>query len=365
MTGNTHTEDQMFMAACLRLARRHRSQTMSNPSVGTLLVQHTPRGALVVGSGITARGGRPHAEPVAIEMAGDRAKGATAYVSLEPCAHHGATPPCAQALIDAGVRRVVTAWTDPDHRVDGKGHDMLRAAGIEVTVGVLGEVAAHDLAGYLTVKKFGRPQVTLKLAVSRDGRVGVAGQEVAITGQLARNAVHRMRAESEAILVGRATVVSDDPQLTCRLPGLENRSPARFVLDTKARLSPNTHLARTAQQIPTHIISAQSELPDDLAQLGVRLFAAEEHDGRLALPEILEDMANRGIATLMVEGGAQTASAFLEANLVDEIALFTGTMEIGDKGIPAPMILEDLPHGFEVYRELNWGDDRQTLLKRT
>ncbi|MEL6966812.1 MAG: bifunctional diaminohydroxyphosphoribosylaminopyrimidine deaminase/5-amino-6-(5-phosphoribosylamino)uracil reductase RibD, partial [Pseudomonadota bacterium] len=198
MTPTRATQDDRYMAACLRLARRHTGLTASNPSVGTLLVQHQPGGSLIVGRGITAIGGRPHAERVAIDQAGERARGATAYVTLEPCAHHGATPPCATALIEAGVSRVVTAWIDPDSRVDGKGHAMLEAAGFAVETGVRSSDAARDLQAYLTRKQLNRPAVTLKLAVSADGYLGRRGEEVAITGALSRAMVHRLRAEHDA-----------------------------------------------------------------------------------------------------------------------------------------------------------------------
>ncbi|MEM1317655.1 MAG: bifunctional diaminohydroxyphosphoribosylaminopyrimidine deaminase/5-amino-6-(5-phosphoribosylamino)uracil reductase RibD, partial [Pseudomonadota bacterium] len=306
-----------WMAACLRLARRHRGLTGTNPSVGTLLVKD----GCVVGRGITAKGGRPHAERIALDQAGTEASGATAYVTLEPCAHHGATPPCAQALIDAAVAEVHTAYIDPDHRVDGKGHAMLREARIAVYEGEQSDVAGADLRGYLTRKRLGRPAVTLKLAVSRDGMLGRIGEEVPITGSLARAVVHRMRAEHDAIAVGRGTVEADNPDLTCRLPGLEFRSPERFVFDSEATLPATSRLAQTADVVPTHLISTQPELPTHLVGTSVRHFAAEAEGGAIALPEVLDDMGARGISSLMVEGGAQLAESFLVAGLVDEIAL--------------------------------------------
>ncbi len=353
-------QDRRYLDACLRFARRHRGQTGTNPSVGTLLVKD----GQVVGKGITAKGGRPHAEPIAIEAAGSNANGSTAYVSLEPCAHHGATPPCAQALIDAGVTRVVTAWTDPDQRVDGKGHAMLRQAGIDVIMDEDNETARADLCGYLNRKQKNRPQVTLKLAVSADGMLGRPDEEVAITGPLARNAVHRMRAEHDAILVGRGTVDADDPDLTCRLPGLEDRSPHRFVLDSQAALTAVSRLARSANDVPVSLISSVSELPSSLQELGVALFAAEEFDNRLALPEILEDLANAGFFSVMVEGGAETAASFLNADLVDEIWLFASSMVVGSGGIVSPILPGERPPGFVVNRQLRLGGDTLTIMRR-
>ena len=352
------------MDACLRLARRHRGLTASNPSVGTLLVRFDGDVPVVVGKGITAKGGRPHAERLAIDQAGEKAKGATAYVSLEPCAHHGATPPCAQALIDAGVSRVVTAWTDPDSRVDGKGHAMLKAAGVGVDTGQGAETAAHDLGGYLNRKLKNRPYVTLKIAVSSDRKLGLIGQEVPITGAIAKSLTHRLRAENDAILVGRGTVEADDPELTCRLNGLEFRSPQRFVMDANASLSPSSNLAKGAKTTPTHVISTKTELPHSLTDKGVRLFVAETHDGQLALPEILEDMAASGISTLMVEGGAKVAQSYLEAGLVDEIVLLTGPIEIGEEGIASPLAASDLEAGFTLARHMVLGDDTMDIYKK-
>ena len=356
-------QDHRYLDACLRYARRHRGLTGTNPSVGTLLVKD----GCVVGKGITALGGRPHAERIALDQAGSAAKGATAYVSLEPCAHHGATPPCATALIEAGVARVVTAWTDPDRRVDGKGHEMLRQADIEVEVDHAQNSAPKDLAGYLNRKLKDRPQVTLKLAVSADGMLGRPGEEVAITGPLVKNLVHRLRAEHDGILVGRGTVDADDPELNCRLPGLEYRSPHRFVLDTNATLPAESRLAKSAGTVPVSVVSAVDKLTEDLAACGVGLFAGESHDGQLALPEFLEDFAGSGLSSLMVEGGADVARSFLEQDLVDFIWLFAAPLTIGAGGIVSPIrpfATGDLPRGFAVDRQLQLGDDSLTIFSR-
>ena len=343
------------MGACLRMARRHRSLTGTNPAVGTILVKE----GVVVGRGTTALGGRPHAEAVALAIAGEKASGSTAYVSLEPCAHHGATPPCARTLIDAGVARVVTAWIDPDKRVDGKGHAMLRDAGIDVLVECLAERASRDLAGYISRKQKSRPHVTLKLAVSADGKLGREGEEVPITGALSRAYVHRMRAEHEGILVGIGTVQSDDPELTCRLPGLFHRSPHRFVLDSEGRTSASSRLVQSSDQTPvTLIVSTQAEVA---AHGAVRILRAESVDGHLALPEILEDLAATGLSSLMVEGGAKVAQSFLEAGLVDEIALFQSDKVVGDDGIASPITEASVPQEFALDRSLQLGDDQLTI----
>lgn len=349
--------DRRFMAAAIRLSRRNLGLTATNPSVGTLIV----RDGVVVGSGVTAVGGRPHAEPQALAEAGERARGATAYVTLEPCAHHGRTPPCAEALVAAGVARVVGAASDPDPRVSGKGYAILRAAGIEVVEGVLAAEARDMLAGYLTRSVSKRPEVILKLAVSADGMIGRRGEgQVAITGPVSRRQVHLMRAESSAILVGIGTALADDPELTCRLAGLEARSPARIVLDAALRLPPSSKLAATARAVP--VLLASSVKADEarrqaLAALGVGFLAVELHEGRIALPELLEDLGAQGYMTLMVEGGAETARHFLDEGLIDRIALFTGPAAIGKGGVASPVLPSSVPSGFRRVRQARFGDD--------
>lgn len=349
--------DRRFMAAAIRLSRRNLGLTGTNPSVGTLIV----RDGRIVGSGVTAIGGRPHAEPQALAEAGEAARGATAYVTLEPCAHHGRTPPCANALVSAGVTRVVGAASDPDPRVSGRGYAILREAGIEVVEGVLAQEAADMLRGYLTRSERKRPEVTLKLAISADGMIGRTGEgQVAITGPVSRRQVHMMRAESDAILVGIGTALADDPSLTCRLSGLEHRSPLRVVLDRGMRLPVQSVLARTARDVPVLVTAAEDCQPERrkaLAEAGVDFLGVELHDGEIALPEFLEDLAARGILTLMVEGGAYTAQMFLEEGLVDRLALFTGPSKIGPGGIAAPLDRDHIPEGFRLLREARFGDD--------
>ncbi len=349
--------DRRFMAAAIRLSRRNLGLTGTNPSVGTLIV----RDGRIVGSGVTAIGGRPHAEPQALAEAGEAARGATAYVTLEPCAHHGRTPPCANALVSAGVTRVVGAASDPDPRVSGRGYAILREAGIEVVEGVLAQEAADMLGGYLTRSEKKRPEVILKLAISADGMIGRTGEgQVAITGPVSRRQVHMMRAESDAILVGIGTALADDPSLTCRLSGLEHRSPLRVVLDRGMRLPVQSALARTARDVPVLVTAAEDCQPERrkaLAEAGVDFLGVELHDGEIALPEFLEDLAARGILTLMVEGGAYTAQMFLEEGLVDRLALFTGPSKIGPGGIAAPLDRDHIPEGFRLLREAQFGDD--------
>lgn len=359
----TAETDRRLMAAAIRLAERHVGLTGTNPSVATLLVRFeggTPR---IVGRGITALGGRPHAETAALAEAGELARGATAYVTLEPCAHHGRTPPCAEALVRAGVARVVSAAPDPDPRVDGKGHDILRAAGIDVTPGVLAREARETLSGYLVRHLRNRPQVTLKMALSADGMIGVRGRgQVAITGPVANAQTHLVRARTDAILVGIGTALEDDPSLTCRLPGLGDRSPARIVVDFRLDTPAGSKLATDARRVPTFLVATNDADPDRrrvLREAGVEILAAEPDErGRVALPELLDDLGARGISTLLVEGGAALAATFLEDDLVDRLILVVAEKTVGEDGVRGPIGLEEARRRFEPGRVLGLGADR-------
>ncbi|MBB3235128.1 bifunctional diaminohydroxyphosphoribosylaminopyrimidine deaminase/5-amino-6-(5-phosphoribosylamino)uracil reductase RibD [Phyllobacterium endophyticum] len=351
--------DRRYMAAAIRLSRSHQGLTGTNPSVATLIV----RDGVIVGRGVTALGGRPHAETQALLEAGERARGATAYVTLEPCAHHGRTPPCANALVTAGVARVVSAASDPDERVAGRGYAILRSGGIEVEENVLRAEAADYLAGYLIRSSKKRPEVTLKLALSRDGFIGTrGGGQVGITGAESRAQVHLMRAESDAILVGIGTVLADDPLLTCRLPGLESRSPIRIVLDSQLRLPLPSALVTTSATVPVWIAASAGADPmkrQALEAAGCRILATETDCGATALPELLDDLAAQGIATLMVEGGATVASSFLQEGLVDRLALFEGPAAIGnDGGVVVPELRSHIARGFNLSHEYRFGSDR-------
>ncbi|API52309.1 riboflavin biosynthesis protein RibD [Rhizobium leguminosarum] len=250
--------DERFMAAAIRLSRWHLGRTATNPSVGCLIV----RDGVIVGRAVTALSGRPHAETQALAEAGALARGATAYVTLEPCSHHGKTPPCAEALIAYGVARVVISVTDPDLRVSGRGIAMLREAGIEVDAGALEAEGRHSLASYLTRQTKNRPYVTLKLAVSADGMIGREGEgQVAITGPEARAQVQALRAETDAILVGIGTAITDDPLLTVRTPGLESQSPIRIVLDPSLALPLTSKLVETAREVPVIVVASEEVWP--------------------------------------------------------------------------------------------------------
>ncbi|WP_417423933.1 bifunctional diaminohydroxyphosphoribosylaminopyrimidine deaminase/5-amino-6-(5-phosphoribosylamino)uracil reductase RibD [Hoeflea sp.] len=360
--------DRRFMAAAIRLARWHEGRTGSNPSVATVITREIGGAQVIVGRGVTAIGGRPHAEPQALAEAGKLARGATAYVTLEPCAHHGRTPPCAEALVNAGVARVVAAATDPDDRVSGRGYAILRDAGIEVEQGVLATESARDLAGYLTRRVSNRAHVTLKLAVSRNGKIGRRdGGKVSITGEISHGQVHALRAQSDVILVGIGTVINDDPELTCRLPGMETRSPIRLVLDAGLRLPLGSRLAASARQTPVWVATAAAqdlEARTQLSALGVNFIASETHDGRIALPELLEDLAARGLSTVMVEGGAEVAQAFLAEDLVDRIVLLTGPDDINGDAVAAPLTSQTIPSRFRSVATRTYGADRMDEYER-
>jgi diaminohydroxyphosphoribosylaminopyrimidine deaminase / 5-amino-6-(5-phosphoribosylamino)uracil reductase len=358
MTDAIARDDQRFMAAAIRLARRNLGRTGTNPSVATLVVKDK----VIIGRGITAIGGRPHAETEALQEAGEGARGATAYVTLEPCAHHGRTPPCAVALATAGISRVVIAASDPDPRVSGKGAVILRLAGIEVVENMLVSEAVEGLSGYLTRSVKKRPEVTLKLAVSADGNIGRRGAgQVAVTGEVSRKIVHSMRAEVDAVMIGSGTALQDNPELTCRLPGMHNRSPVRIVLDSRARLPLEGKLATSAHRTPVWIAahaSAPVERTQALAAAGCRLLASEDDDGRIALPELLEDLAAQGIASVLVEGGASLGNSLIHEGLVDRLALFTSDRPLGGDGVVSPVTEHSVPDHFVKVRSALYGEDR-------
>jgi len=332
--------DRRFMQLALALGRRGLGRTWPNPAVGAVIVKD----GVIVGRGWTQAGGRPHAETEAIKRAGKAARGGTLYVTLEPCSHQGKTPPCANAIIRAGIARVVSSIEDPNPEVSGQGHAKLRERGIVVETGLGADEALRQHAGHTRRMRDGRPQVLLKLAVSADGKAGLVGRKpVAITGEPARARVHLMRAEFDAILIGIGTVLSDDPHLTCRLPGMLERSPVRVVLDAKLRLPLATSVVGTARETPTWVFtgSAVSAMAEEILRAkGVEVFRLDAKDGRLDLAQILKMLAGRGITRLMVEGGPTVAAAFVQTDLVDEATLFRSPHPIGADGVDA---LEGLP----------------------
>jgi diaminohydroxyphosphoribosylaminopyrimidine deaminase/5-amino-6-(5-phosphoribosylamino)uracil reductase len=334
--------DRRFMALALALGRRGQGRTWPNPAVGAVIVKE----GVIVGRGWTQAGGRPHAEVEALARAGEAARGATLYVTLEPCSHFGKSPPCADAVVAAGVARVVSAVEDPNPEVAGQGHARLRAAGIAVEVGLCAQEAGRDHAGHFRRIRDQRPHVILKLAVSADDRIAAAGRrQVAITGEAARARVHLLRAQCDAVLVGIGTVLADDPLLTCRLPGMEERSPVRVVLDRSLRIPGGSRLVHSARQRPLWAMTSDLAEAPAAMKLGaagaqvIRVATAAGSPG-LDLNAVLHALAERGITRLLVEGGSRVASAFVAADLADEIWLLRGPEEIGADGVPA---LDALP----------------------
>jgi diaminohydroxyphosphoribosylaminopyrimidine deaminase/5-amino-6-(5-phosphoribosylamino)uracil reductase len=324
------------MQAALALARRGLGATWPNPAVGCVIV----RDGRLMGRGWTQKGGRPHAETEALARAGAAAKGATAYVTLEPCSHHGKTPPCAEALIAAGIARVLAAVEDPDPRVSGRGLARLRDAGIAVETGLCEAEAAELNAGFFSRVQLGRPLVTLKLATSLDGRIATAtGASRWITGPAARERAHLLRATHDAVLVGTGTALADDPQLTCRLPGLEDRSPVRIVIDRHLRLPATLRLFTEANQTPTWLATLPSSDPARRAALvaqEVKIITAEpDATGNIDLAILLKRLGDEGLSRLLVEGGGTLAAALLRAGLVDRLVWMRAPMLIGGDGISA------------------------------
>lgn len=340
VSAGTTADDERFMRLALALGRRNLGLTWPNPAVGAVIVKD----GIILARGWTQEGGRPHAEVEALRRAKKAAQGATMYVTLEPCSHQGKTPPCADAIIRAGIARVVSAMEDPNPEVAGQGHERLRAKGIAVDIGLGAEEARHTHAGHITRVTKGRPYVMLKLAISADGKAGLAGRRQApITGETVRSRVFQMRAASDAILVGIGTVLSDDPQLTCRLPGMFERSPVRVVLDAQLQLPLATSVAATVRETPTWVFASRkpSAIAEEiLQQKGCKVFRVDDTDGRLDLDEVLKVLAEQGITRLMVEGGPKVAASFVAADLVDEAVLVHGEKTIGETGI-AP--LEGMP----------------------
>ena len=322
------------MALALSLGRRGQGNAWPNPAVGCVIVQ----GGRIVGRGWTAPGGRPHAEPQALAQADTQARGATAYVTLEPCAHQGQTPPCTDALIDAGVARVVIAVEDNDPRVAGRGVKLLRAAGITVDIGILADQAADDLAGFRLVRGQGRPWVTLKLANSFDGRIATAtGESQWITGPAARRTVHAMRMTHDAVMVGAGTARADDPSLTVRDMGAA-RQPVRVVVSRRLDLPLSSQLARTARDVPLwlcHGPDPDGPLAEAWDGIGAKRLECAVIGGQLDPASVLHELGQAGLTRVFCEGGGALAASLLSAGLVDELVGFTAGVVIGAEGRPA------------------------------
>jgi diaminohydroxyphosphoribosylaminopyrimidine deaminase/5-amino-6-(5-phosphoribosylamino)uracil reductase len=356
------------MRHALGLGARGLGNTWPNPAVGCVIVQ----GSRIVGRGWTQPGGRPHAETMALAQAGAAARGAVAYVTLEPCAHHGKTPPCAEALIAAGVARVVTALHDPDPRVAGQGHAMLRDAGIAVTEGVEAEVARAAHAGFLRRVTEGVPALTLKLATTLDGRIATAsGESRWITGPEARRHVHALRLTHDAVLVGAGTARADDPDLTVRDLGAGHQ-PVRIVIDTFLTLSPDGRLGRSAGVHPVwlcHGPDAPEAARAAWAARGARLISCKVTDGRIDPADALRHLAGAGLTRILCEGGGQLAAALIHAGLVTDVVAYAAGKLIGSEGLAAlgPLGLTRLGDApaFDLAETARLGADVMTRWTRT
>jgi diaminohydroxyphosphoribosylaminopyrimidine deaminase/5-amino-6-(5-phosphoribosylamino)uracil reductase len=324
--------DEQFMRRAVRLAERARGRTAPNPMVGAVVVT----GGEVVGEGRHPRAGEPHAEVFALRHAGERARGGTLYVTLEPCAHHGRTPPCVDAVLAAGISRVVAAMRDPNPKVAGGGLRRLAAAGVSTSAGLL-EAEARELnRAWLKAVETGLPWVTLKMAMTLDGKIATrTGDSRWVTGESARRYVHRLRDWNDAVLIGIGTARADDPQLTARLR--DARNPVRVVVDPRAELSPHSHLARTAREVPTWLAASPEAETGALEDRGVTVLRLPAPGGRLDLDALLRALVRRDVHSVLCEGGAGLAGYLLDAGLVDEVAWFIAPKLAGGAAAPGPV----------------------------
>jgi diaminohydroxyphosphoribosylaminopyrimidine deaminase/5-amino-6-(5-phosphoribosylamino)uracil reductase len=335
--------DEVFMRRALELAEQAAGLTSPNPLVGAVVVYE----GAVVGEGFHRGAGEAHAEVDALSAAGERARGATLFVTLEPCAHWGRTPPCAPQVAAAGVRRVVAALTDPNPQVAGRGLTILREAGVEVAVGLLADEAQRQNRAFLTSMRLGRPHVTLKIAMTLDGKI--ADREGAsrwITGAAARAEAHRLRSQSDAILVGIGTVLLDDPELTVRLGKPWPREPYRVVLDAGARTPSDARVVRAGTHARTLVMvghDAPTERTGRLSSTGAVVVRGPERDGHVDLKTVLAELHKREVRALLVEGGAEVHGAFLEAGVADRIVVFIAPLLLGGRAAPSAIAGLGLP----------------------
>ncbi|MEQ1754354.1 MAG: bifunctional diaminohydroxyphosphoribosylaminopyrimidine deaminase/5-amino-6-(5-phosphoribosylamino)uracil reductase RibD [Micropepsaceae bacterium] len=322
------SNDARFMQLALRLAQRGLGRVWPNPSVGCVIVD--VRGH-VVARGWTQNGGRPHAETEALARAGVNARGATAYVTLEPCAHQGQTGPCAEALIKAGLVRVVSATVDPDPRVAGRGHDMLAAAGVHLRTGVLQDAARELNAGFFSRVQRARPHITLKVATTLDGKIALSGGESKwITGTAARAHAHLVRSQHDAIMVGSGTALADDPELSCRLPGGDHPGLVRIVLDTTAKLPTTSKLVLSAARQPVWLLTSDHAATRELEERKVKVFRLPTGPDGIDIQSCLKLLASQGLTRVLVEGGARLASTLVKSGVVDQLLWYRSPAVMGE-----------------------------------
>ncbi|WP_208975952.1 bifunctional diaminohydroxyphosphoribosylaminopyrimidine deaminase/5-amino-6-(5-phosphoribosylamino)uracil reductase RibD [Pseudovibrio exalbescens] len=361
--------DERFMAAALSFAQRAQGRTWPNPPVGALIVRQQEGQSVIVGQGATMPPGGPHAEVQALRQAGERARGATAYVTLEPCAHHGRTGPCAVALAEAGIARVVYGLTDPNPLVAGSGREILEDHGIDVVQGVLEPQCRQAVQGHLARIEKGRPHLLLKMAISHNGFIGQTGEgQLAISSSLSKRLVHGVRARMDGILVGIGTVLEDDPELTCRLPGMISHSPVRIVMDSRARLPLNSKLVKSCQDVPVWLLAGEDAEEDRVSALercGVTVISSNcLRDGHVCLDTVLSALYMRGLSQVMVEGGAHIARAMLDENVIDEALIFKGQGTVTASGL-RPFLsegIEALDRSRRFIRRVERHSDGDTVL---
>ena len=367
MTRLNNPADERWMRAAIALARYGEGRVAPNPAVGCVIVKD----GVLVGRGYTAVGGRPHAETEALAEAGDKAKGASVYVTLEPCAHHGKTPPCCTALISAGIARVVTGASDPDDKVSGQGVKALKAAGIEVTQHVLHETIKVNLAGYVKHRTKNRPLVTAKIATSLDGRIALAdGRSQWITGVRARGYVHDLRSRCDAIITGMGTVRADDPLMTVRLEGVTH-SPLRVIMAREAGLDDQSALVKTAKEYPVlqAVTEASIASANRLADKGVEVITLEAGENKHVKPDaLLSHLAERGMTSVLIEAGGKLMTSFLSAGLIDRLCWIRSEGLLGDDSLPAiaALGLDTLEQG-KIFHRVSFmmlGDDCLEILER-
>lgn len=331
----TYDDDFKFMRQALELAAQGLGRVAPNPSVGCLIVKNGE----IAGQARSADGGRPHAETQALKQAGAAAKGATAYITLEPCGHHGATPPCVGALIEAGIARVVIACLDPNQQ----GNDCiakLEAAGIEVTQGICEEQARALNEGFFKVVTQGRPLVTAKVATTLDGRIATrTGESKWITGEEARRKVHEYRAQHDAVLIGVGTVLADDPQLTVRLDEIDSQ-PTRIVIDHDLKTPVDSHLVKTATDENVWFVCGEQAEQGRFSDAGAKVIRLQSKDRHFSPEILLKELAAQGLTRLFIEGGGQTITGFLRAGMIDRLLWFRAPKLIGGDGLPAFQALD-------------------------
>ena len=365
---DSHTS---FMESALNLAIRGLGNVWPNPAVGCVIVKENK----VVGRGWTRPGGRPHAETEALRRAGSLAEGAVAYITLEPCNHHGETPPCTDALISAGIKKVVIATADPDERVNGSGILRLKEAGIEVLTGIAEGKSIEVNKGFFSKIKRSRPYITLKIASSLDGKIAIkSGESKWITGDSARRKAHQLRQLHDATMVGSGTVLADDPLLTSRILGVSNSNKLRIILDGRLRMPLNSNLVKTASEVPLLVLtysksnSAKLKIKK-LTDHGVGIHICNRCETKIEIKEVMNILNSQGITRLLVEGGGQLATSLLKADLVDEIAWFRAPSIIGNDGVAAIDLLGfdrfEKIHRFKRRSLIELGSDYLEILTRT